>query len=192
MELSCSTLCDPADCSMLGFSVLCCLPEFTEIRGHRVGDAIQPSRPLPPLLLWPFILPSIRVFSSESALPSGGQSIGVSASASLLPMNMQGWFPLGLSGRISLQSTGLSRVLSSTAIQKHHFLQRSVFFMVQLSHLYMTTGKAIALTRWIFVGHIEMSPLFTPLSGLYGDLAITPRLATQWVQGLRLFFNKLL
>ena len=144
------------------------------------------------LLLWPSILPRIRVFSSESALPSGGQSIGVSASASVLPMNIQGWFPLGLSGQISLQSKGLSRVLSSTTVQKCQFLQHSVFFMVQLSHLYMTTGKAIALTRWTFVGHIEMSPLFTPLSGLYGDLAITPRLATQWVQGLRLFFNKLL
>ena len=59
---------------------------------------------------------------------SGGQSIGVSASASVLPMNIQDWFPLGLTGLISLQPKGLSRVFSNTTVQKHQF-----FFMVQLS-----------------------------------------------------------
>ena len=67
-------------------------------------------------LLFPLIFPSIRVFSSES-LQSGGQSLG--ASASVLPMNIQGWFPLGLTGLISLLSVGLSRVFSSTTVQKH-------------------------------------------------------------------------
>ena len=72
------------------------------------------------LFLLPSIFASIRVFSSESAA-SGGQSIGASASASELPMNIQGWFPLGLTGLISLLSKGLSRVFSCTTVQKHQF-----------------------------------------------------------------------
>ena len=72
-----------------------------------------------PLLLPPSICPSIRVFSNESVLWSGGQSIG--ASASVLPMNIQDWFPLGLIGWISLQSKGLSRVFSNTKVWKHQF-----------------------------------------------------------------------
>ena len=71
------------------------------------------------LLLLPSIFPSIRVFSNESLFVSGGQSIGVSASASVLPMNIQDRFPLGLSGLISLLSKGLSRVFSNTTVQKH-------------------------------------------------------------------------
>ena len=70
-----------------------------------------------PLLLLPSIFPVIRVFSNES----GGQGIGVSASASVLPMNMQDWFPLGLTGCISFQSRGLSRVFFNTTVQKHQF-----------------------------------------------------------------------
>ena len=69
-----------------------------------------------PLLLLPLIFASIRVFSNQSALASGGQSIGASASTSVLPMNIQGWFPLGLTGLISLVSKGLSRVFSNTTI----------------------------------------------------------------------------
>ena len=71
------------------------------------------------LLLLPSIFPSIRVFSKESALCINGQSIGVLASKAVLLMSIQGWFPLGLTGLISMQSKGLSRVFSST-IQKHH------------------------------------------------------------------------
>ena len=82
-----------------------------------VSDAIQPSHPLSspsPA----FNLSSIRVFSNEWLFSSGGQNIGASASASVLPMDIQGWFPLGLTGLISLLSKGLSRVFSSTAVQK--------------------------------------------------------------------------
>ena len=92
---SCPTLCDPMDCNTLGLPVYHQLPEFTQTHVHWVGDAIQPSHPLLPLLLLPSIFPSIRVFSNESALLIGGQSIGASASASVLPMNIQDWFPLG-------------------------------------------------------------------------------------------------
>ena len=87
-------------------------------------ESVMPSKHLIlccPLLFLPSIFPSIRVFSNESVLASGGQSIGVSASASVLPMNIQDWFPLGLTGWISLQSKGLSRVFSNTTVQKHQF-----------------------------------------------------------------------
>ena len=75
-----------------------------------------------PLFLPPSILPSIMVFPMSQFFASGGQSIGVSASASVLPMNIQDWFPLGLTGWMSLQSKGLSRVLFNTTVQKHQFL----------------------------------------------------------------------
>ena len=74
-----------------------------------------------PLLLLPSILPSIRSFPMSQFFTSGGQSIGVSASASVLPMNIQDWFPLGWTGCIFLQSKGLSRVFSSPTVQKHQF-----------------------------------------------------------------------
>ena len=74
-----------------------------------------------PLLLLHSIFPSIRVFSNSQLFTSGGQSIGVSASTSVLPMNIQDWFPLGWTGLISLQSKGLSRVFSNTTVQKHQF-----------------------------------------------------------------------
>ena len=77
---------------------------------------------------------------------SGGQSIRVSALASVLPMNIQDWFPLGLTGWISLQSKGLSRVFSQHHSSKASILRHLAFFIVQLSHPYMTTGKTIALT----------------------------------------------
>ena len=72
-----------------------------------------------PLLLLLSVFPSITVFSNDSILPSRGQSIG--SSASVLPVNIQGWFPLALTGLISLQSKGLSRVFSNTTSQNHHF-----------------------------------------------------------------------
>ena len=78
---------------------------------------------------------------------SGGQSIGASASASVLPMNSDGLFPLGLTGLISLLSMGLSRVFFSTTIQKHQFFGAQHSLWIN-SHLYMTTGKTIALTIW--------------------------------------------
>ena len=75
-----------------------------------------------PLLLLPSIFPSISVFSNESVLHIRCQSIGVSASASVLPMNIQDWSPLGWTGWISFQARGLSRVFSNTTVQKHQFL----------------------------------------------------------------------
>ena len=112
--------------------------------------------PLKHLILSPPSLPALSISQHQDLLQwvsssnQVGQSTEASASASVLPMNIQGWFPLGLTGLIFLQSKGLSRVFSSTTIHssKASILQRSVFFTVQFSHLYMTTGKTIALTIW--------------------------------------------
>ena len=103
-------------------------------------------------------------FQMSHFLASGGQSIGVSPSTSVLAMNIQDWFPLGWTGWISLQSEGLSRVFQHHS-SKASILLRSAFFMVQLSHPYMTTGETIALTRRTFVGKV-MSLLLNMLSRL--------------------------
>ena len=121
------TLCNPTDCSIPSFPVHHQLPEFTQTHVHWVSDAIQPSHlllsPSPP----PSIFPSIRVFSMSQFFASGGQSIGVSASASVLPMNIQDRFPLGWTGWISLLSKGLSRVFSNTTVQKHRFFNTQLY-----------------------------------------------------------------
>ena len=133
-------------------------------------------------LLPPSTFPSIGSFPMSQFFALGGQSIGVSASASVLPMNIQDWFPLGWTGWISLQSKGLSRVFFNTTVQKHQILQGSAFFIVQLSHPHMTTGKTIALTRWTFVGKV-MSLLFSILSRLV--ITFLPRskqLLISWLQ----------
>ena len=94
---------------------------------------------------------------------SGGQSIGVSTSASVLPVNIQDWFPLGLTGWISLQSKGLSRVFSNTTVQKHQFFGTQLSLQSN-SHIYTwLLGKTIALTGQTFVGKV-MSLLFKMLS----------------------------
>ena len=96
--------------------------------------------------------PASGSFPRSQFFASGGQSIGVSASASVLPMNTQDWSPFGLTGLISLQSKGLSRVFSNTTVKSMSF--SALRFMAQLSHPYMTTGKTIALTRRTFVGKV--------------------------------------
>ena len=106
--------------------------------------------------------PASGSFPMRQFFTSGGQNIGASALASVLPMNIQDWFPLGWTGWISLQSKGLSRVVSNTTVQKHQFFS-ATFFMVQLSHPYMTTRKTTALTRRTFISKV-MSPLFNMLS----------------------------
>ena len=123
----CPTLCDPMNSSKPGLPVHNQLPEFTQTHAHWVSDAI------------PTISSSVIPFSSllqsfpASCFPRnqfftwGGQNIGVSASASVLPMNTQDWSPLGWTSWISLQSKGFSRVFSNTTVQKYQF------FSAQLS-----------------------------------------------------------
>ena len=118
---SCPTLCDPMSRSTPGLPVHHQLPEFTQTHVHWVSDAIQPTHPLSSPS------PSAPNPSQDQSLPMsqlftwGGQSIWISASASVLPMNTQVWSPLGWTGWISLQSKWLSRVFSSTTVQKDQF-----------------------------------------------------------------------
>ena len=111
-------LCDPMNCSTPGFPVLHYLQEFAQTHVHWVDDLIQPSHPLSPPCLVASIFPSIRVFSNELAFHIRWPSYW---SFSISPSNeYSGWFPLGLTGLI-LPSKGLSRVFSSTTVQKHQF-----------------------------------------------------------------------
>ena len=89
--------------------------------GHPTIMSPNHLMPCCPLLLLPSIFPSIRVFPVSQLFASGGQSTGVSASTSVLSMNIQNWFPLGWSGWISLLSKGLSKVFSNPTVQKHQF-----------------------------------------------------------------------
>ena len=116
-------------------------------------ESVMPSNHL--VLVVPFFsclqsFPASGSFLMNWLFASGGQSTEASTSASVLPLNIQGRFPLGLTGLISLLFKGLSRVSFITTVRKHQF-----FFMVQLSHLYMTTRKTIALTIQTFVGQVE-------------------------------------
>ena len=105
---SISSLCDPMDCSTPGFPVHHKLLDLAETHVHRDSDAIQPSHPLSSPTPPAFNLSQYQgLFQCVSSSPSSGQSIGVSASASVFPMNIQDLFPLGLTGLISLQSKGL-------------------------------------------------------------------------------------
>ena len=118
---SCLTLYNPMDCSTSGLPVLHHVPEllkFTFI------ESVTPSNHLIlwcPLLLLPSIFPSIRVFTNESALRIRWSNTGASASASVLPINIQDWFPLGSTGLISLQSKGFTRIFSNTTVWNHQF-----------------------------------------------------------------------
>ena len=128
--------------------------------------------------------PASGSFQMSRFFASGGQSIGVAASASVLPENIQDWFPLGLTGWISLQSKGLSQESSPTPQFRSINSSALSFFRVQLSHPYMTTGKTIALTRQIFVGKV-MSLLFNMLPRIV--IAFLPRskhLLISWLQSL--------
>ena len=164
------TLCDPMDCNMPGLPVHCQLLEFTQTHVYWVGDAMMPSSHLilyHPFFLLPSIFPSIRVFSNESVLcirwPKYWSFL---EGASVLPVNIQDWSPLGWTGWISLQSKGLSRVFSNTTVQKHQSLSTLVdFLVVHISYSYMTTGKSTALTIQIIVGKV-VSLLFNMLSRL--------------------------
>ena len=167
----CLTFCDPMDCSTSGFPVLHHLRELAQTHVHSVGDAMQPSHPLSSLFLPVFNLSQYQGLIIMSwLLASGGQSTGASASASVLPMNIQDWFPLRLIGLI-LQSKGLSSLLQHHSL-KASTLQYSAIFMVHVSHLSMTTGKTTDVTRCTYVGKV-MSLLFNMLSRLV--IAFLPR-----------------
>ena len=165
------TLFYPRDCSTPGFPVLHQLPELAQTHVHGVGDAIQPSILCRPLLL-PLIFPSIRVFSNELPLHIRWPkywifcfSISPSNEYSGLICFRMDWF-----GLLAVQGT-LESLLQNHR-SKASVVQCSAFFIVQLSHPYMTTGKTIALTIWTFVSKV-ISLLFNMLSRLV--IAFLPR-----------------
>ena len=128
---SCLTLCNSMDCSMPGFPVLHYGQEFAQTHVHWVDDATQPSHPLsPPFSSCPQPFPVAGYFPRSWLFGSSGQSIRASASASALPMNIQGSCPLGMFGLISLLSKGLFRVFSSITVQKQKIFhsQPSLWF----------------------------------------------------------------
>ena len=117
----CPTLWDPMNCSSPGLPVHHQLPELLKLMSI---ELVMPSSHLilcHPLLSHLQSFPASGSFQMNHLFASGGQSIGASASASVLPKNIQGWFPLGLTGLITLQSKGLSRVFSNTTVRKHQF-----------------------------------------------------------------------
>ena len=153
------SLCDPLDCSMPDSSGLHYLPVCSNSC---------------PLSWWCYLIISSSVTPSPFAFnlsqhqglfqwvdcASDGQSLGTSAT--ILPMNIQGWFPLVLTGLISLQSKRLSELFSSTTVWKHQFFSTQLS-LLQLSHRYKTTGKTIPLTIRTFVSKV-MSLIFNMLS----------------------------
>ena len=175
---SCQTLCYPKDCITPGFPVHHQLQELAQTHVHQIGDAIQPSHPLCPLLLPPSIPPSIRVFSSESVLcmrwpKYWNVSLSISPPSEhsgLISFRMD-WFDL-----LAVQE--ILKNLHQYHSSKASILWRSAFFIVQFSHPYMT----IALTRLTFVGKV-VSLLFNMLSRLV--ITFLPRskcLLISWLQ----------
>ena len=124
------------------------LLSFMSIESVMLSNHFIP--PATPFSFCPQSFPASVSFPVSWPFALGGQSIEASASATILPMNIQGWFPLGLTGLISLQYRGFSRAFSSTTIQKHQFSgsQPSLWFNSHIWELDMITGKIIALTVW--------------------------------------------
>ena len=120
----------------------------------------------------PQYFPTSRSFPMNWFFTSGGQSIGASASPLVLPVNIHGWIPLGLTDLISLLSNRLSRVFSNTTIWKHQFFNAQLFLCSSSHICEMTDGRTIALTRWTFVGKV-ISLLFNML--LRFVIAFLPR-----------------
>ena len=182
VALLCLTLCNPMDCSLPGFPVHHQLLELAQTHVHRVGHAIQPPYPRSSLLLPPLIFPSIRVFSNKSVLHIKWPRYW-SFCFSISPSN-------DYSGLISFRRDLLDLLTVQGTLKsllQHHtsrasILRCSAFFIVQLSHPYLTTRETIALTRWTFVGKV-MSLLFNMLSRLV--LTFLPRskcLLISWLQ----------
>ena len=174
------------DHSTSGLPVHHQLLEFTQIHVHWVGDAIQPSSSsVVPFSSCLQSFPASGSFQMSQLFVSDGQSIGVSASTSVLPMNTQNWstwvYWLGL---LAVQRTLKSLLQHHSS--KASILRCSAFFVVQLSHPYMTTGKTVALTRRTFVGKV-MSLLFNMLSRLV--ITFLPRSKHLLISRLQWFWS---
>ena len=178
----CLTLCNPMDCSMPGLSVHHQLPEFTQIHVHWVSDAIKPSHPL--LSSSP---PAFNLFQHQGLLKWVSSLHQV---AKVLEFQLQHQSSNEHSGLISFSMDWLDLLAVQGTLKslfQHHSSKASIlvcsdFFILQLSHPYMTTGKTIALTKWTFVG-IVMSLIFNMLSSLVITfLPRSKRLLISWLQ----------
>ena len=177
----CPTVCDPMHCSMPGFPVHHQLPELTQTHVHRVSNAIQPSHPLPSLSPPAFNLSQHQglfhwVSSSHQVAKVLEFQLSISPSneySGMISFRID-WFDL-----LAVQETLKSLLQQHNS--KASILQHSAFLIVQFLHPYMTTGKAIALTRWPFVGKV-MSLLFNTLSRfVIAFLLRSKRLLIQWL-----------
>ena len=169
----CPNLCYPMDCSTPGFPVKHQLLELAQTHVHWVSDAIQLSHTLLPLLFLSSILPSIKIFSNESVLHISWAKYW-SFSFSISPSNeYSGLISFGIGWFDLLAVQGTLKSLLQHHSSKASILRHSAFFMVQLSHPFMSTGKTIALSMWTFVGKV-MSLLFNMLSMFV--IAFLPRI----------------
>ena len=133
----CPTFCNPMGCSTPGLHVPHHLQKFAQVHIHCISDAIQLSHPLMPSSPSPFNLSKHqRLFQWVGCFSSDDQNIGASASASVLPMSIQGWFPLRWTVLIFLQSKGLSRVFSSTTVQRHQLLALCLLYSPALTTIH--------------------------------------------------------
>ena len=164
IDQSCLTVCDPMDCSIPGFSVHH-LPELAQTHVHWASDAIQPSYPLSSTSPPTFNLSQLQGLFKWPKYWSFSFSISPSKEYSRLIS-----FRMDLSDLLAVQ--GILKSFLQHHSSKAQILWHAAFFIVQLSHPYMTTGKAIALTRWTIVGKV-MSLLFNMLSRLV--IAFLPR-----------------
>ena len=155
------TVSNPMDCSMSGIPVFHYSPEFAKIHVHWVNDAIKPFHPLPPSSS-----PDLNFSKHQGLFQWVGSLHQVTKVLELhlqhqsFPINIQGWYLLGFIGLISSKSKRLTRVFSSTTIQRHQFFGTQPF-IVQLSHPHMTTRKMATLTIWTFVRKIIYLPFNT-------------------------------
>jgi len=184
---SCLTLCDPMGCSMPGLPVRHQLLEFTQIHVHWVDYAIQPSSSVVPFSSCLQSFPASGSFPMSQLFASGGQSIGVSALASVLPKNTQDWSPLGWTGWISLQSKGLSRVFSSTTVRKHQFFgtQLSLSWLVCLEYVQV-------LYSFTWIKSYQLSRLLLHLSEIVCSTFINVGFSSvqQWLWHSRIWKKK--
>ena len=176
-HLSCCSV--SKSCSALGNTMNCSTPVFPVHHLSELAQLMSTEWVMPfnhlilccPVFLLPSIFPSSESFPMSWLFVSGGKIIRASALASVLPVDIQGWFPLELTGLISLQSKGPLSLLQHHS-SKASILWHSAWLMVQLSHPCMTTGKTMVLTLQTFVGKV-MSLLFNTLSRFV--IAFLPR-----------------
>ena len=151
----CLALCNLMDCSTTVFPVFHYHPEFAQTHVHWVNYAIQPSHPLslpsPPHP--PQSFPESGFFPVSWVFASGGQSIEDSASASVLPINIQGWFPLGLTGLISLMSKDSEESSLAPRCKSISSLVLNVFYGLMLRSIH-DYWKNYSLTRWTILGKV--------------------------------------